>query len=78
MKNNNVRKRILGVSYTNRDGKRIHVYRDEFPTIESFIDKAENIILYAKNPRKLKSYRKIKDFYPRAAKEAKKGRKARR
>ncbi len=70
------KKKFRGVSYTNRDGKRIHVYSDDFKNQKEYLDRAENIILFAKNPRTLKSFRKIEDFYPKP--KAAKSRKARR
>ena len=54
-------KREIGVSYTDRKtGKRRYVYRSDFRTVEEYLNKAENIILYAKNPRTLRSRRKRK------------------
>lgn len=54
------KKREIGVSYTDRDGRRRYVYRSDFPTVEAYLDRAENIILYAKNPRTLHSRKKRK------------------
>ena len=53
-------KREIGVSYTDREGRRRYVYRSDFPTVEAYLDRAENIILFAKNPRTLRSRRKRK------------------
>ena len=53
-------KREIGVSYTDRQGRRRYVYRSDFPTVEAYMDRAENIILFAKNPRTLRSRRKRK------------------
>ena len=52
------KKREIGVSYTDREGRRRYVYRSDFPTLEAYLDRAENIVLFAKNPRTLKSQRK--------------------
>lgn len=54
------KKREIGVSYTDREGRRRYVYRSDFPTVEAYLDRAENIILFAKNPRTLRSRRKRK------------------
>lgn len=72
------KKKIIGFSYTDRKtGKRIHKYRDEFDSLDDYLDQAERVILLAKNARTLKSYRKIKDYYPKKH-AAPKGRKAKR
>lgn len=44
---------MIGVSYTNRNGQRVHVMKKDFPNLDAFMDKAENIMLFAKNPRVL-------------------------
>ena len=54
------KKREIGVSYSDREGRRRYVYRSDFPTVEAYLDRAENIILFAKNPRTLRSRRKRK------------------
>lgn len=55
------KKRETGVSYTDRrTGQRRYVYRSDFKTLEEYLNKAENILLYAKNPRTLRSRRKRK------------------
>ena len=54
------KKHEIGVSYTDRDGRRRYVYRSDFPTMEAYLDRAENIILFAKNPRTLHSRKKRK------------------
>ena len=51
---------MIGVSYTNRQGQRVHVMKKDFPSLESFMDRAENIMLFAKNPRTLHSRKKRK------------------
>jgi len=54
------KKREIGVSYTDREGRRRYVYRSDFRTLEEYLDRAENIILFAKNPRTLRSRAKRK------------------
>ena len=54
------KKRKIGVSYTDREGRRRYVYRSDFKTLKEYLDRAENIMLYAKNPRTLRSRRKRK------------------
>ena len=44
---------MIGVSYTNRNGQRVHVMKKDFPNLDAFMDRAENIMLFAKNPRVL-------------------------
>lgn len=48
------------MSYTDREGRRRYVYRSDFRTLEEYLDRAENIILFAKNPRALRSRAKRK------------------
>ena len=59
-KKKNAHKREIGVSYTDREGRRRYVYRSDFRTLEEYLDRAENIILFAKNPRTLRSRTKRK------------------
>ena len=54
------KKREIGVSYTDREGRRRYVYRSDFPTVDAYLDRAENIILFAKNPRTLHFRKKRK------------------
>ena len=55
------KKREIGVSYTDRKtGQRRYVYRSDFNDPNEYLNKAENIILLAKNPRILRSRRKRK------------------
>lgn len=59
-KANRPKRKEIGVSYTDRKGKRIYVYQSNFDSIDKYLDLAENIILFAKNPRTLHSQRKRK------------------
>lgn len=59
-KANRPKRKEIGVSYTNREGKRIYVYRSNFDSLDKYRDVAKNITLYAKNPRTLHSQRKRK------------------